>query len=103
MQAWEIYLAELKQRAEGADRQQFGRRERVTDAAHDAYRAAADRLTGEFGWGDEHTLVVMRGLNAAVKAWLEAGESDWVRLGQELARRENELRDGFSNATPPAS
>lgn len=100
MRAWVIYLDELKRRADGADRQEFGRRERVTEAAHDAYRAAADRLTSEFGWADEHTLVIMRGLNAAVKDWLDAGERDWGRLGLELERRENELRDGFSTATP---
>lgn len=95
MQAWPIYLDELRRRADGADRQEFGRRERIVEAAHEAYRAAADRLTTQHAWNDEHTLVVMRGLNAAVGDWLESGDRDWTGLGRELERREAELRDGF--------
>jgi hypothetical protein len=96
MEAWQVYLQEFRQRGERAHAQQFGRDQLLTEAAHDAYQAAADRMTRDHGWNDEHTLVVMRGLNDAVRSWLRAGSGDWDELGRELQRREDELRNGFS-------
>jgi hypothetical protein len=95
MDAWQIYLEEFRRRGQKAHGQRFGRQELLTEAAHDAYQAAADRMTRDHGWADEHTLVVMRGLNEAVRRWLEMGGADWDALGSELQHRENELRDGF--------
>jgi hypothetical protein len=95
MQAWQLYLEEFRRRAADADQRRFGRQELLTEAAHDAYQAAADRLTREHGWDDEHTLVIMRGLNAAVQQWLELGGAGWDALAAELRRREEEMRSGF--------
>jgi hypothetical protein len=91
MQAWQVYLEEFRRRAADADAQRFGRHELLTEAAHDAYQAAADRLTREHGWDDEHTLVVMRGLNEAVRNWLDLGGAGWDELTAELQRREDEI------------
>jgi hypothetical protein len=102
MNAWEVYLEEFRARGARAHGQRFSREEGLTEAAHDAYQAAADRMTREHGWSDEHTLVVMRGLNDAVRGWLDAGAADWDELGTELRRREMELRDGFGDAVAPA-
>jgi hypothetical protein len=103
MDAWQIYLDEFRRRAGSADRQRFGRQETMTEAAHDAYQATADRMTNDHGWNDEHTLVVMRGLNGAVQRWLELGGGDWRALETELRRREGELRDGFGGDEPASA
>jgi hypothetical protein len=95
MDAWQIYFEEFHRRGGTAHAQRFGRGELLAEAAHDAYQAASNRLTAEHGWNDEHTLVVMRGLNAAVRSWLDQGGSDWETLKAELQRREGELRTGF--------
>jgi hypothetical protein len=100
MDAWHVYLQEFRQRGEKANAQQFARQELLTEAAHDAYQAASDRMTRDHGWEDAHTLVVMRGLNEAVRDWLRTGDTDWDALGRELHRREQELKDGFV-ADPP--
>lgn len=97
MDAWQVYFEEFRQRGEAAHAQRFGRQELLTEAAHDAYQAASNRLTQEHGWGDERALVVMRGLNAAVSRWLNMGGGDWEALRLELQRREAELRTGFSD------
>jgi hypothetical protein len=96
MEAWHVYLEEFRRRGERAHAQQFSRQELLTEAAHDAYQAAADRMTSEFGWSDEHTLVVMRGLNEAVRAWLARGSAEWDELASELQRREQEMTRGFA-------
>jgi hypothetical protein len=96
MDAWQVYYEEFQRRGEPADAQRFGRQEMLTEAAHDAYQAAADRMTRDHGWGDEQTLVVMRGLNATVARWLDAGGADWNDLRDSLQRTEEELRSGFS-------
>jgi hypothetical protein len=97
MEAWSIYLEEFRQRGEAASRQQFGRNELLSEAAHDAYQVTSDRMTREHGWSDEHALVVMRGLNGAVSEWLRAGGADWGKLAEELQRREAELLTGFGD------
>lgn len=103
MQAWEVYLDEFRRRTGSADRQRFGRQELMTEAAHDAYQAAANRLTHDHGWADERTLVVMRGLNGAVQRWLELGGGDWQALETEMRRREEELQNGFGAPLQPPS
>lgn len=95
MDAWQIYLDEFRRRGEKAHGQRFGRQELLTEAAHDAYQATADQLTRDHGWSDDRTLVVMRGLNDAVRRWLDMGGMEWDALGEALQRREAELRDGF--------
>ena len=94
MQAWELYLEEFRRRALAVDAHRFGRQELLTEAAHDAYQIAADRLTREHGWDDEHTLVIMRGLNAAVQKWLSRDGTGWDELAVELQRREAEFFHG---------
>lgn len=98
MKAWQVYMTEFRARSERALQQRFTRQALLTEAAHDAYQAATDRMTGEHGWDDERALVVMRGLNAGVKRWLEHGAIDMIRLEQDLARRERELDDGLDRA-----
>ncbi|MBR9988422.1 MAG: hypothetical protein KFH98_01640 [Gemmatimonadetes bacterium] len=95
MDAWQIYIEEFRPRGERAAAQEVGRDQLLSEAAHEAYRAAADRLTRDHGWEDEHTLVVMRGLNGAVREWISRPGADWDALGAELRRREDELRNGF--------
>jgi hypothetical protein len=95
MNAWQVYLDEFRRRGERAAEQRFSRDQLLAEAAHDAYQTAADRMVREHGWSDEHTLVVMRGLNDAVKSWLQRGSTDWDALGQSLRDREQELTDGF--------
>jgi hypothetical protein len=100
MEGWRVYMEEFRERAHGAEKQRFGRKEQLAEAAHDAYRAAADRLTREHAWADAHTLVVMRGLNAGVQQWIESGAADWDELSRELQRREEELKNGFAGGQP---
>jgi hypothetical protein len=95
MEAWQVYMEEFRRRGERAAAQEVGRDQLLSEAAHGAYQAAADRMTRDHGWPDEHTLVVMRGLNGAVQKWMSAPGADWTALGEELRRRETELRDGF--------
>lgn len=95
MDAWQVYMEEFRRRGERAAAQQVGRDQLLAEAAHDAYRAAADRLTSEHGWEDEHTLVVMRGLNGAVQQWMGRPGADWDALGREMRRREDNLRTGL--------
>lgn len=89
MHAWQVFMEEFRHRAEGAASSQFERAELLGEAAHEAYRAAADRLTGEHGWEDEQTLVVMRGLTGVVQEWVAAGSTDWQSLAEEMRRRED--------------
>jgi hypothetical protein len=99
MEAWPIYFEEFQRRGGSAHAQLMGRQQLLTEAAHDAYEAAANRLTQDHAWSDDHTLVVMRGLNAAVAQWLQQGGTDWEALRAELKRREDELKTGFGK--PP--
>lgn len=95
MNAAPIYMEEFRARAEQAEQQRFGRQAMLTEAAHDAYQAATDRLTRQHGWDTERALVVMRGLNAGVQRWLELGASDWDALHADLVSREDQLHEGF--------
>jgi hypothetical protein len=95
MDAWQIYMEEFRRRGERAAAQEFGRDQLLAEAAHEAYEAASNRLTGQHGWEDERTLVVMRGLNGAVQQWLARPGADWEALGEEMRRRETELRNGY--------
>lgn len=103
MEAWQIYYEEFQRRGGPAAGQKFSRQEALTEAAHDAYQAASNRLTRDHGWDDERTLVVMRGLNGTVSRWVETGSDDWDTLRTELQRSEDELRDGFGDKadSPP--
>ena len=86
MEPWEIYLAELQQRAQNVPPQAFGRDQLLAEAAHDAYQVTADRLTGE-GMDAEHALTVTRMFGQAVKEWLGRNGSDWDALRAELSKR----------------
>ena len=100
MQAWQVYLEEFRSRAGDPAGPRFERKELLGEAAHDAYQAASNRLTREHGWDDEHTLVIMRGLNAAVRTWLDRGDG-WDELVAELQRREGEMDHGFGDGSSP--
>jgi hypothetical protein len=91
MQAWHIYMQEFRERGERAAAQPFGREHALAEAAHEAYRTTADRLTREHGWGDEKTLVILRGFNAAVQDWAGQDAADMDELGRTLARVETEF------------
>jgi len=95
MDAWRIYMEEFRRRGERAAAQQIGRDELLSEAAHEAYQAAANRMTTDHGWEDEHTLVVMRGLNGAVQEWMSRPGTDWDELSAEMERRETELKNGL--------
>ena len=97
MQAWQVYLEELRQRIPDGTGDVFGREQLISEAAHDAYQRASDRMTRDHGWEDERTLVVMRGLNAAVKDWIGRGDSSWDTLGDDLQRREAEATNGVTS------
>lgn len=99
MSAAQVYMDEFRRRALKAQQQRFGRQALLTEAAHDAYQAATDRLTGEHGWDSERALVIMRGLNAGVQHWLRLGAVDLDVLGRDLERRERELAEGFGGGT----
>ena len=96
MEAWQVYMEEFRQRGERAAAQSVGRDQLLSEAAHDAYQAASNRLTQD-GWEDEHALVVMRGLMGAVQKWIGSPDADWDALSLEMQRREAELRDGFGD------
>lgn len=95
MEAWQIYMEEFRRRGERAAAQEVGRDQLLSEAMHEAYQVTADRLTNQHGWEDDHTLAVMRGLNGAVQQWISRPGGDWDALGEEMRRREGELRDGF--------
>jgi hypothetical protein len=96
MDAWRVYLEEFRQRGERAASQQFGREQLLGEAAHDAYQAAADLMVSEHGWSDERTLVVMRGLNEAVRGWVQRGARDWDELEAALREKEADLSEGYA-------
>jgi hypothetical protein len=84
----DLYFDVLRSRAQRADDGgSFGREELISEAAHEAYRRTADRLTADAGWDEERALVVTRGLNEVVKGWLQREDRDWDGLHEELRRR----------------
>ncbi|HSJ09584.1 MAG TPA: hypothetical protein VK928_06700 [Longimicrobiales bacterium] len=102
MHAWQVYMEEFRRRAEPAAESQFERSRLLGDAAHEAYQAAADRLTRDHAWQDEEALVVMRGLMTEVKTWIDGGDSDWQALGESLRRMERD-REGNGGAAEPGN
>jgi hypothetical protein len=97
MEAWQVFFEEFQARGATADAQRFGRDDSLAEAAHDAYRATADRLTQEYGYHGDRALVLTRGFTAAVQRWLDDGSGDWEALRLELARRERELASGYGD------
>jgi hypothetical protein len=83
-QSWEIYFDELRRRAEREPK--FGRDEAIAEAAHEAYRATADRLT-HAGVSDDRALVVTHAFGETVKQWIARGGSDWDGLREKLRAR----------------
>jgi hypothetical protein len=86
-EAWEIYYGELRRRAGRADEQMFGRDDAIVEAAHEAYRATADRLSAEAGWDDDRVLVVTHAFGQTVKEWVADGAKDWDGLRDRLQER----------------
>lgn len=86
-EAWEIYYDELRRRAGSADRQRFGRDDAIAEAAHEAYRATADRLTAESGWDDDRVLVITHAFGQTVKEWVTSGANDWDALRDSLKKQ----------------
>ena len=67
MEPWELYYEELRRRAGKAGVQRFDREATIAQAAHEAYRVTADRLTHDGGWADDRVLVVTHALGQTVK------------------------------------
>ena len=87
MEPWEVYYEELRRRAGGAGARLFGREEAIAEAAHEAYRRTADRLSNEAGWEDDRVLVVTHAFGQTVKDWLGRGVDDWEALRERLRDR----------------
>lgn len=88
MDAWRIYYDELRARAGRVSGDTFDRQQLLAEAAHEAYRHTADRLTEEQGWDAERALVATRGLNETVREWLASDEAlDWDALEARLEQR----------------
>ncbi|HSJ13781.1 MAG TPA: hypothetical protein VK939_05170 [Longimicrobiales bacterium] len=85
-EAWELYYDEVYRRAARVADQRFDRGRAFAEAAHEAYRTVANRLSNEAEWSDDHTLHVMHGLNAAMKQWIDCGECSWDDLRARLRK-----------------
>jgi hypothetical protein len=92
MEPWEVYYEELRRRAGGARVQRFDREETIAQAAHEAYRVTADRLTNDGGWADDRVLVVTHAFGQTVKEWIARGGEDWEGLREGLKARWAEWR-----------
>ena len=60
-------------------------------AAHDAYQATTNQLTGE-GWDAEEALTVTRMFGQVVKDWLARGQTDLDHLREDLRKHYDEWR-----------
>jgi hypothetical protein len=88
MEPWQIYFDELRTRAGRIDGETFDRQQLLAEAAHDAYRHTADRLTQEQGWDEERALVATRGMNETVREWIASEQPmDWDALRSRLEAR----------------
>ena len=87
MEPWEVYYDELRRRAGPAVAQRFGRDEAIAEAAHEAYRVTADRLSNDGGWEDDRVLVVTHAFGQTVKEWIARGADDWEGLRERLKAR----------------
>lgn len=85
-EAWEQYYDEVYRRAARVPEQHFDRERAFAEAAHEAYRTVANRLSEEGDWSDDRTLHVTHGLNAAMKQWIDCGECSWEDLRARLRR-----------------
>jgi hypothetical protein len=86
-QPWEIYFDEFERRAARVPEQLFEREQAFSDAAHEAYRATADRLTREERWDDDRTLVITHAFGQTLKEWITHGDYDWGSLRERLRVR----------------
>ncbi|MBW3533992.1 MAG: hypothetical protein KY453_02045 [Gemmatimonadetes bacterium] len=82
----EIYYDELLDRAEEIPLQRFNRAEDMSEAAHEAYQAAVDRLVRQLDLGEAEALALTRAFGREVKAWIEEDTYDWDELRERLER-----------------
>lgn len=96
--AWELYYEEVHRRTARVPEQHFDRARAFAEAAHEAYRIVANRLSAEGEWSDDRTLHVMHGLNAAMKQWIDCGECSWDDLRARLQRAWEQATPGTNAA-----
>jgi hypothetical protein len=92
MEPWQHYLNELRRRAGRIPDHAFGRAELLAEAAHDAYEATTNHLTGQ-GWDEESALTVTRAFGQTVKEWITDDDGSWETLETELSRKYAVLTD----------
>lgn len=90
-QPWELYFDTFHRRAARVPEQAFGRSELLYEAAHDAYQATTNQLTGD-GWDAEEALTVTRMFGQVVKDWLATGQTDLDDLREDLRKHYDEWR-----------
>lgn len=95
-QPWQIYYEELHERAGEVPDHELGRVEDMTEAAHEAYEATADRLVNRLGHDEKDALALTRSFGAAVKEWIEEDSWDWSELQEKLETRELVWEGGAS-------
>ena len=86
MEPWQHYLDVWRRRAARIPDDAFGRAELLAEAAHDAYEATTNHLTGQ-GWDEETALTVTRAFGQTVKEWITADDGSWEALETELSRK----------------
>jgi hypothetical protein len=84
---WEIYYDAFERRAARIPAQLFERERDFAEAAHDAYRFTADRLSEHDHWDPDRTLLVTRAFGQTVKEWIAAGQHDLPALRDQLRAR----------------
>lgn len=81
---WIIYLEELRERAEEVPYQRFNRKEDMSEAAHEAYEATADRLHNQLDLSESEALRITKGFGRVVNEWIGEGDMDWDELEERL-------------------
>lgn len=90
-QPWEVYYESFQRRAARVPADAFGRSQLLYEAAHDAYQATTNQLTGD-GWDEEAALVITRMFGQVVKDWLARGQTDLDHLREDLRRHYEDWR-----------
>ena len=90
-QPWELYFETFNRRAGRVPEHAFGRSELLYEAAHDAYQATANHMTGN-GWNEEEALTITRIFGQVVKDWLARGQTDLGHLREDLRKHYDDWR-----------
>lgn len=93
---WKVYFTELRRRGTKIPPHAPGGDERMAEAAHDAYRATADRLLDEAGYTEDESLALTRRFGGVVQSWMRDSGSEWDDLERRLREAQaewDELRE----------